>query len=559
MAYLKPQTPLKDLNSGDYFYPLTTIDQIITGTSRLSAFLNESNNLLNLSNIGNITGNIILNGTLTVSGNTTLNNSLTVSGNTIFDNSVDIKYNNFITFYGKNNNTSPMARMGYMSAISGGTVHCVNASNGYQASGAFYIWSNGCDTGNDNGGIAIDNEGVTVFGAGDAGDNFTGVFRVINEDDIASGPKFLVQKNGHTFIPAHLAVGGYNNTSYSLSTASFICNSWVRTVGTTGWYNESYGGGWFMQDSDWIRTYNNRSVYSGSGTIRSDNTVWGNKVRLADNWIGFYQNTAGGNRYGYIQADGSWLRIHKENGGNTIFSGSGNVFIRDGKSLYVGDDSTGGQIWCGTKNDTGHGEHQVGVQGGAGWLYMYCQAGSGGNKGLYGGNNGGSEASYIWINSSNEMGAGVKFYGAVWNDYAEFRKGKMDKMKPGQVVTETGNGTMILATQKLQHGCKFLSDTYGFALGKTKEYQLPIAVAGRALVYCDTPKGELQPGDCVCANYTGNCIKMTKEEIIQNPDAIIGTVSEIPSYKIWHAGDYENENGLKQDVVVDGRIWVYVR
>lgn len=28
MAYLKPQTPLKDLNSGDYFYPLTTIDQV---------------------------------------------------------------------------------------------------------------------------------------------------------------------------------------------------------------------------------------------------------------------------------------------------------------------------------------------------------------------------------------------------------------------------------------------------------------------------------------------------------------------------------------------------
>lgn len=28
MAYLKPQTPLKDLNSSDYFYPLTTIDQV---------------------------------------------------------------------------------------------------------------------------------------------------------------------------------------------------------------------------------------------------------------------------------------------------------------------------------------------------------------------------------------------------------------------------------------------------------------------------------------------------------------------------------------------------
>jgi len=116
-----------------------------------------------------------------------------------------------------------------------------------------------------------------------------------------------------------------------------------------------------MSDNYWVRSYNDKSVYTGGGTIRSDNEVWGNRVRLADNWIGFYQGTSGGNRYGYIQADGSWLNICKENGGNILFSGSGSVFIRGGKSLYVGDDSTGGEIWCGTRNDTGHGEHQVGV------------------------------------------------------------------------------------------------------------------------------------------------------------------------------------------------------
>lgn len=64
-----------------------------------------------------------------------------------------------------------------------------------------------------------------------------------------------------------LSVGSYNNTSYALSTASFICNSWVRTVGSTGWYNETYGGGWYMSDTTWIRAYNNKSVYTG-GTIQ---------------------------------------------------------------------------------------------------------------------------------------------------------------------------------------------------------------------------------------------------------------------------------------------------
>lgn len=29
MAYVKPQSPLRDKKSGDYFYPLTTVDQVI--------------------------------------------------------------------------------------------------------------------------------------------------------------------------------------------------------------------------------------------------------------------------------------------------------------------------------------------------------------------------------------------------------------------------------------------------------------------------------------------------------------------------------------------------
>lgn len=42
--------------------------------------------------------------------------------------------------------------------------------------------------------------------------------------------------------------------------------SWVRTVGTTGWYSESYGGGIHMTDSTYVRVYNNKSFYV-SGNI----------------------------------------------------------------------------------------------------------------------------------------------------------------------------------------------------------------------------------------------------------------------------------------------------
>lgn len=63
---------------------------------------------------------------------------------------------------------------------------------------------------------------------------------------------------------------GYTNDSYKLATASFICNSWVRTVGSAGWYSETYGGGWQMTDSTWIRAVNNKSLYMNSAIIRTD-------------------------------------------------------------------------------------------------------------------------------------------------------------------------------------------------------------------------------------------------------------------------------------------------
>jgi hypothetical protein len=45
---------------------------------------------------------------------------------------------------------------------------------------------------------------------------------------------------------------------------------WVRTYGNTGWYNGSWGGGWYMVDSSWIRTYGNKSIYHNTGTMRTD-------------------------------------------------------------------------------------------------------------------------------------------------------------------------------------------------------------------------------------------------------------------------------------------------
>jgi hypothetical protein len=47
---------------------------------------------------------------------------------------------------------------------------------------------------------------------------------------------------------------------------------------------------------------------------------------------------------------------------------------------------------------------------------------------------------------------------------------------------------------------------------------------------------------------------MTQEEKIQYPECIIGTISEIPIYDVWHCG-----NKITKPIDVNGRIWIYVR
>lgn len=48
--------------------------------------------------------------------------------------------------------------------------------------------------------------------------------------------------------------------------------SWHRSHGAAGWYNQSYGGGIYMTDATWIRTYGNKSFYHNIGTMRTDGT-----------------------------------------------------------------------------------------------------------------------------------------------------------------------------------------------------------------------------------------------------------------------------------------------
>lgn len=142
--------------------------------------------------------------------------------------------------------------------------------------------------------------------------------------------------------------------------------------------------------------------------------------------------------------------------------------------------------------------------------------------------------------------------GAVWNDYAECRES--DCSEAGYVLAENGNDSLSKTTERLSSFAGVSSDTWGFSQGETEKAKTHIAVAGRVLVYPYQNRNNYKPGDCVCAAPGGTVDIMTREEVINWPDRIVGTVSCVPEYEEWGGGEIADRDPVK----VNGRIWIKV-
>lgn len=75
------------------------------------------------------------------------------------------------------------------------------------------------------------------------------------------GSTFGIYAQGGSGL-ANLSLNGwYTNFGYINGDGIHLTSGWFRTVGSTGWYNETYAGGMYMTDSNWIRTFNGRKFY----------------------------------------------------------------------------------------------------------------------------------------------------------------------------------------------------------------------------------------------------------------------------------------------------------
>lgn len=165
---------------------------------------------------------------------------------------------------------------------------------------------------------------------------------------------------------------------------------------------------------------------------------------------------------------------------------------------------------------------------------------------------GGTMRGSIAMGGNNITGGGTisgsKVYGAVWNDYAEYRIA--DTTEPGIVVCENGDDTMSISKERMQPAAAVVSDTFGFGIGETDKAKTPIAVSGRVLAKPYEPIEEFKKaiGRPVCAGPNGTVSIMTDKEYATKGYYSIGIVSAVPDYETWGEG-----------IKVNGRVWIKVK
>lgn len=382
------------------------------------------------------------------------------------------------------------------------------------------------------------------------GDTMTGNLTI--NASLFAGPKLKLWSDGEGGNIRFITPGNANNI-FELDTCSNVLRLYYCTdggTGATGFQSWTWGtDGSFTAKQ--FNGYLNGSAASATYTtqllgVDSNNTPYdaieGNLIRAV--W-----NVKGDNRW-YLKAGSYNCRVNYADDADTVDGYHHDAFVK--KS---------GDTMTGTLNFA----NNVGIYGTMGggsdyWRLTGTGTDDAGVLQLTIGDNAttdyfdivfsdwsGTDIRAIRFGGSS-INAYVPLYGAVWNDYAEFRICK-DNFKPGQVVCENNDDTLNISTYRLQPGANIVSDTYGFAIGETDNAKCPIAVSGRVLAYTYEPKEEFNAGDAVCAGPNGTVSKMTRKEIKEYPERIIGTVSAVPEYETWGTGN----------VKINGRIWIKVR
>jgi len=145
---------------------------------------------------------------------------------------------------------------------------------------------------------------VTGIGGGTAGPltvgNYNSSGTLVSSSDLAVSGSAAV--TGNAAVAGHGTLGGTvastdcgTECGLTVTGGVEIRSDWLRMVGSGGIYWQNWGGGLYMSDQTWIRTFNNKGLYSSYGVEAP--TYWD-----ATN-PGYYLQPANTARLNYVDAD----------------------------------------------------------------------------------------------------------------------------------------------------------------------------------------------------------------------------------------------------------------
>lgn len=152
---------------------------------------------------------------------------------------------------------------------------------------------------------------------------------------------------------ANIAVSTSSSTSTSPTFSTAYTSNWFRSTGSTGWCSQTYGGGWYMSDSTWIRTFGSKSVYQDTGQIRTDGylvTNGGITVGAHSPNNGTYKSHVTGNSWssGYIRAGAGFYHNSVNSNSYVLLAGGSYKSLADFVKGNAGASNRGVYVTNGT-------------------------------------------------------------------------------------------------------------------------------------------------------------------------------------------------------------------
>nr|DAJ49661.1 MAG TPA: tail fiber protein [Caudoviricetes sp.] len=180
--------------------------------------------------------------------------------------------------------------------------------------------------------------------------------------------------SGDITIPGKVQ-GKTITATVDMNTNTIYASNWFRSRGTTGWYSEDYGGGWYMTDADWIRAYNGKGITT-NGNMFIGGYIQGNNIisttyeyqsnRGSVDWrFGAATGTGDENFFGFYDANNRIIPLAIDGNFGNIYVGFnvGGSGSKTAVGIYLGaqvagnrafiyhGDSYAGSIWIQTRLD----------------------------------------------------------------------------------------------------------------------------------------------------------------------------------------------------------------